>query len=118
MDINDTTHKQHDIFVQKDIRSEMERSHDNPDLTNTSMQQQALNNGGETLEAVPTLPIRGIPFQRDGIGSMTEGVQVEIDNTDDTDETLEGEHKQLQDTAGRPGLSSHKLWSMGITNSK
>ena len=40
------------------------------------------------------MPIRGIPFQRDGIGSMTEGVQGEIDNTDDTDETLEGEQSQ------------------------
>ena len=53
MDINVTTHKQHDIFVQKDICREIERPRDNPDVTCASMRQQALNNGGETLEAVP-----------------------------------------------------------------
>ena len=85
MDINDTTHKQHNIFVQKDISREIEKPCDNPDVTSTSMRQQALDNGGMTLEAVPTLPNKGIHLQRDGIGSLTEGAQVETNTRDNTD---------------------------------
>ena len=104
MDINDTTHKQHNIFVQKYIRREIERSCDNPDMTSASMRHQTLNNGGETLEAVPTLPNRGIHLQRDDIWLMNEGVLVETNTRDDTDGTLEGEHEHLQDTHMRPGM--------------
>ena len=59
------------------------------------MRQQALSNGGETLEAAPTLPNSSIPLQRDGIGSLTEGVQVGTNTRDDTDGTSEGEHEHL-----------------------
>ena len=82
------------------------------------MRRQALDNGVETPEDVPTLPIRGTPLQRDSIGSITKGIQVETLNEDGKDETLEWEHMNLAVTAGRPGLRSHKLWSMGVTDSR
>ena len=40
---------------------------------------------------------------------------METNTRDDTDGTLEVEHEHMRDTVGRPGLRSHKPWSMGIT---
>ena len=81
------------------------------------MRQQALSNRGKTTKAAPTSPSGGVPLQRDDIGSLTAGFKVETHTRDDTNGTLEGEHEQLQDTDGKPGMRSHEPWLMGITNS-
>ena len=62
------------------------------------MGQQALTNGGRTLEVVPTLPSGGTALLRDGSG------------------TLNRKQEHLRDAVGRPGMRSHKPWSMGIAN--
>ena len=106
MEINVTTQKQHNIFMKKDIYREVERPCDNPGVESTSMRRQALEKGDKTPEVVPTLPNRGTPLQRDSIGSITKGIQVETLNEDGKDETLVGEDKNLADTARRPGMRS------------
>ena len=100
-DINDTTHKQHNIFVQKDIKREIKRSRDSPNLTDASMRPQALYNRGETLKAAPTSPSWGVPWQRDTIGQLTDEFKKETNTRDDQDRTSEGEQKHLRHTDGQ-----------------
>ena len=115
-DINVTTHMHLNIFVQKDIRGEIESTRNNPDMMGTSTRQQALTNGGATLEGVLTSTIRGTALRQEGSELRTEGVQVENNTRGDMDRTLNKEQEHLPDTIGRTGLRSHQPWSMGIAN--
>ena len=87
-------------------------------MTSTSMRRQALDNGDKTPVAVLNLANRGTTLQRDSIGSVTKVIQMETLNKDGKDETLEGEHKYLTDTARRQEMRSHKSWLMGMTDSR
>jgi hypothetical protein len=108
-DINVTTQ---DIFTQKDIRSEIDITHNNSDIMGKSTHQWAQIDGSVSMEKVLIPPIIRTALQQEGGASLAEGIQVEDNTRGDRDGTLE----HLLDTVEEPRKKSHQQQSMGIAN--
>ena len=82
MEPNVTTTVQHNIFIQKDICRGVDRPHNNPGLTSTSMRKQTLDNEDKSTVAMLVLTNRGTPLQQGSIGSAHEETEMETLDTD------------------------------------